>query len=403
MSARDYQAAIIGGSVSGLATAHRLAHNDSFGEITVFERQTYDEKRVDCGEAINDSTLVPLEKTPENGFVNDIDGFQLQVFSGTDRPVDETPLGTSNLDCGPGYICERDVVERSWAESLMDRGIRFETGRSVSPSEYERIIEEYDCVFDASGQPSLTLKYRGETQEYTGDMVALNATVEGDFSSYVDRPRIFFEGYVGYSWSFPKSADRANVGIGWAGDRRPDDYMSALEDAAERNGFPVPAREDVNIYTIPRGPSLDPNEIYDPEQNVFLVGDAAGIANRYQGEGICQSIRSAYLLCELIDDGNEAAYPSRLYDLMKPEYRLAHLMRGAWVEHEDPQLLAAVAEALDGLTIDDITRSPSRVIGRVAKHPPTAIKLVSNSGMIARFYEAYTDRWEYGETAFPEA
>lgn len=389
------QAAIIGGAVSGLATAHRLVEKDLFEEITVFERQTYDKKRVDCGEAINDSTLVPLEKTPENGFVNDIHGFQLQVFSGTNRSPKEAALGTSRLNCEPGYICERAVVERRWMEALSDQGVHFETGQSISPSEYESIVAEYDYIFDASGQPSLTLKSRGETTEYTGDMVALNATVEGDFSSYLNWPRIFFEGYVGYSWSFPKSSSRANVGIGWAGDQRPDDYMSALEDAANRNGFPVPDREDVNIYTIPRGPSLDPNNAYDPEQNVFLVGDAAGIANRYQGEGICQSIRSAYLLCDLIEEGNEAAYPSYLYDLMKSEYRLAHLMRGAWVEHEDPQLLAAVAEALEGLTIDDITRSPGRVIGQVARDPPTAFKLVANKGIIKRVYEAYTDQWEY--------
>ena len=396
MSTDDERAAIIGGAVSGLATAHRLSETSAIDEITVFERQTYEQKRVNCGEAINDSTLVPLEKTPENGFVNDIDGFELRVFSGTDRPAEEAPLGSSELGCKPGYICERAVVERRWAELLADRGVSFETGRSISPSGYERIVDDYEYVFDASGQPSLTHKARGETEKYTADMVALNATVEGDFSSYANRPRIFFEGYVGYSWSFPKSDTHANVGIGWAGDQRPDDYMAALEAAAERNGFPVPAREDVNIYTIPRGPSLDPSAVYDPDRNVFLIGDAAGIANRYQGEGICQSIRSAYLLCELIEEGNEAAYPGRLYDLMKSEYRLAHLMRGAWVEHEDPELLAAVAEALDGLTIDDITRSPSRVVGRVARNPATAIKLVSDAGMLTRFYEAYTDRWEYG-------
>ena len=398
MSKEEYQAAVIGGSVSGLAIADRLSESHLFDDIVVYERQTYDEKRVDCGEAINDSTLVPLEKTPENGFVNNIDGFQLQVYSGMDRSSDEKPIGVSNLRCDPGYICERDIVERSWAEKLMDREVEFETGRSVSPTQYDEIIDEYDYIFDASGQPSLTMKSRGETDEYTADMVALNATVEGDFSDYRERPRIFFEGYVGYSWSFPKSDTSANIGIGWAGDKRPDDYMAALEETAERNGFPVPAREDVNIYTIPRGPSLDPKEVYDPDTNVFLVGDAAGIANRYQGEGICQSIRSAFLLCDLIEEGNESAYPNQLYDLMKSEYRLAHLMRGAWVEHEDPQLLANVAETLEGLTIEDITRSPQRVINRVARNPLTALKLVSDGGMLTRFYEAYTDQWEYGMT-----
>lgn len=397
MSTGTKTVAIIGGSVSGLAVAHKLNQSEKFDRITVFERQTYDSKRVDCGEAINDSTLVPLEKTPENGFVNDVEGFQLRVYTGQNRSPDEKPLGVSNLDCDPGYICERDTVEQRWAENIESEGVTFEIGSSVSPSQYNSIIEEYDYVVDASGQPSLTLKARDERKEYTGDMVALNATVEGDFSAYKKWPRIFFEGFVGYSWSFPKSDTRANIGIGWAGDQRPDDYMAALEAAANRNGFPMPDREAVNIYTIPRGPSLDPSNVYYPEDNIFLVGDAAGIANRYQGEGICQGIRSSYLLCDLIEAGKEETYPDRLYELMKSEYRLATLMRGAWVEHEDPDLLAAVAEALEGLTIEDITRSPKTVIQRVAKHPTTATRLISDPGMLSRFYRAYTDSWEYTE------
>ena len=387
--------AVLGGSVSGLAAADALDGLDAVGEVRVFERQQYDDKRVDCGEAINDATLVPLEKTPENGFVNDVEGFQLRVYEGTDRHPRSPPLGVSRLRCEPGYICERDTVERRWAETLSERGVALETGRSVTAGAYRDIVDEYDYVVDATGQPALTHKVRDTVPSYTGDMVALNATVEGDFGGYADRPRIFFEGYVGYAWSFPKSQRRANVGIGWAGDRRPDDYVEALTAAAERNGFPVPDRGDVNIYTIPRGPSLDPRDTYVPADGVFLVGDAAGIANRYQGEGICQGIRSSYLLADAIADGRPEAYPDRLYESMKAEYRLAHLMRGAWVEHEDPELLAAVAEALDGLTIDDITRRPHRVIRRVLGTPPVAARLVADGGMLGRLVDAYTDSWEY--------
>jgi digeranylgeranylglycerophospholipid reductase len=396
----DCTAIIIGGSVSGLAAAEALTDIKKFSRVVVYERQHYDEKRVDCGEAINNSNLVPLEKTPENGFVNDIDGFELRVYSGTGRPLDSSPIGTSNLECSPGYICERDVIEKRWAEQLSSRGVEFKTGKSVTPTQYEELIETFDYTIDASGQPSLTLKSREETEHYTGDMVALNATVTGDFSSYLNRPRIFFEGYVGYSWSFPKSDAHANVGIGWAGNQRPDDYFAALEAAAKRNGFPVPDREQVNIYTIPKGPSLGPKQTYFPENNVFLVGDAAGIANRYQGEGICQGIRSANLLGHLIETNKESVYPQKLYETMKSEYRLAHLMRGAWVEHEDPELLAAVAESLEGLTIEEITRHPSRVVRRVLRQPTTAIRLVSDLGMLRRFYESYTDSWEFS-TASP--
>jgi len=395
MSAEKREAAVVGGAVSGLAAAHRLEQLDDVAEVTVFERQSYDEKRVDCGEAINDTALIPLEKTAENGFVNDVDGFQLRVYSGTDRDSGEAPLGVSRLNCDPGYICERDVVERRWAERLQRSGVHFETGQSISTAEFESLVDAYDLIVDATGQPSLTLKSRDATREYTGDMVALNATVEGEFREYHNWPRIFFEGYVGYSWSFPKSDDRANVGIGWAGEDRPDDYMAALEGAAERNGFLMPDRSDVNIDTIPKGPSLDPQRVHVPDDDIYLVGDAAGIANRYQGEGICQGIRSAYLLCALIEQGAEAQYPQRLYESMQSEYRLATLMRGAWVEHEDPELLAAVAESLEGLTIDEITRSPGRVIDRIARRPTVAARLVLNRGMIRRALDAYTDTWEF--------
>lgn len=395
MDPQKQDVAIIGGSVSGLAAAEKLVELEKTNQVHVFERQEYDDKRVDCGEAINDATLVPLDKTPSNGFLNNVTGFQLRVYTGTDRSRDEEPLGVSNLRCEAGYICDRDTVEQQWARQLSNKGVIFETGKSVTQEKYHNIIDEYDYVVDATGQPSITNKIKDEVPNYTGDMVALNATVEGDFSDYIDYPRIFFEGYVGYSWSFPKSETHANVGIGWAGDQRPNDYMSALEGAAKRNGFPVPAQENVNIYTIPRGPSLEPQSVHIPEDNVFLVGDAAGIANRYQGEGICQGIRSANLLGELIAEGRESDYPDELFNNMKSEYRLARLMRGAWVEHEDPQLLASVAEALEGLTIDDITRQPQRVIGRVLQHPVVATQLVADRQMLKRLFNAYTDNWEY--------
>lgn len=388
---------VVGGAVAGLAAAERLSE---FADVTLTERQPYDEKRVNCGEAINDAPLVPLDATPENGFVNDVEGFTLEIYPDTDHDPDERPLGRATLPCDAGYICDRNVVERRWAERLDARGVDVRDDTAVGTEEYRAIQEEYDYVIDATGQPSLTVRALDLGRDvYTGDMVALNADVEGSFSDHESHPQIYFEGYTGYAWSFPKSSERSNVGIGWAGDERPGDYYEALEGVCRRNDLPVPDRADVNIYTIPRGPSLDPERAYVPEHDTFLVGDAAGIANRYQGEGICQAIRSSSLVASLIETGREDQYPRRLYDLMKSEYRLAHLMRGTWVEHRDPELLAAVTEAIDGLTIDEVTRQPRAIMRRLARRPAVAAKLLANEGMLRRFYAAYTDRWEYDAAA----
>jgi digeranylgeranylglycerophospholipid reductase len=401
-SERADTAAVLGGSVSGLAAAEGLTERDVVGQVTVFERQQYDEKRVNCGEAINDTDLIPLRKTQHNGFVNNIDGFELRVYSDRDRSADEPPLETARFPCPPGYICERDTVERRWAERLRQRGVEFRTGETISLSQYTQIVDDYDYVVDATGQPAISLKARDLLGEYVGEMVALNARVEGTFEGYRRWPRIFFEGYLGYSWVFPQSSTTANVGIGWGGSDRPDDYMRALTAAAERNGFDKPDREATRVYTIPRGPSLSPEYVYFPEDSVFLVGDAAGVANRYQGEGICQGIRSSYLLCRLLDEGRAYTYPRQLYQQMRSEYRLAHLMRGAWAEHTNSQLLAELVAALDGITISEITRSVPTVVGRLLQQPTTTARLLADRGMLRRVYESYTDEWEYSEAASAE-
>jgi digeranylgeranylglycerophospholipid reductase len=393
-TARSRQtAAVLGGAVAGLAAAERFS---TFADVTLFERQPYAEKRVNCGEAINEASVVPLAKTPENGFLNRVEGFDVHVYPSTDRDPGEPPLACPTVGVEEGYITDRDVVERRWADRLQGRGVDVRDDTSVPIGRYREIVETYDYVVDATGQPNLSLKAAGRADAYTGDTVALNADVEGDYET-PSRPDVVFEGYVGYFWVFPKSETRANVGIGWASEDRPDDYLAELRAACDRFDVPRPDRGGVEIYTIPRGPSLDPTDARIDE-HVFLVGDAAGIANRYQGEGIVQAIRSSYLLADLVEAGHEDEYPERLYASMRAEYRLAALMRGVWETTEDPTLLAAVAEAIDGLTVTDVTRDPRRVMARTVRRPQLLVRLLANSGFRRRLRDAYTDRWEYDST-----
>lgn len=395
VSERSPSIAVVGGAVAGLAAAERLR---SFADVTLYERQSYDEKRVNCGEAVNRASVVPLEPTPENGFHNDVGGFDLRVYESPDHGPDAAPLTACEFGCPDGYIVDRDVLERRWAERLRgDVDVREDT--NVTAGALDALTDDHDYVFDATGQPALSMKAVDRTDAYTGRFVALNAEVEGDFDWW-RRPRVVFEGYTGYWWSFPKSRERTNVGLGWTESETPDDYYEALVDACQRLGHPVPDRAATQVYTIPQGPSLDPADAYDPERGVFLVGDAAGTANRYQGEGIVQAIESAYLLADLLAAGRAAEYPTALYRSMREEYRLANLMRAVWDIHGDTATLAAVADAIDGLTVEEITREPRRVIGRVARRPALAARLVGRPGMVRRLVATVRGRWEYaGGTA----
>ncbi|WP_433633563.1 NAD(P)/FAD-dependent oxidoreductase [Halomicrococcus sp. NG-SE-24] len=389
--------AVLGGAVAGLAAAERFRE---FADVTLFERQSYDDKRVNCGEAINEASLVPLEETAENGFLDRVKQFNLEIYATTDRGS-EAPITESTIDVGCGYITDRNVIERRWAERLANGeegpAVDVRDNVNISIERYWDFVKAYDYVVDATGYPSLTTKAANQTNNYTGSMFALNADVRGDFSASLHRPRIVFEGYVGYWWCFPKTETRANVGIGWAGDERPDNYVEAFWNACDRANAPRPDRKDINADTIPQGPNLDPQLTY-PEQGVFLVGDAAGIANRYQGEGICQAIRSSYFLARLVQEDHEHEYPQRLYEQMKSEYRLATLMRGVLEETDDVQLVAQVAAAVDGLTVDVVTRHPWRVYQRILQRPRLLTRLVTTPGIRRRLAESYTNRWEYDGT-----
>jgi digeranylgeranylglycerophospholipid reductase len=386
----DRSVAVIGGAMAGLAAAHAFAVMD--WDVTLYERQSFDEKRVNCGEAMTDVTPIPLAKTPENGFSNDTPTFEVQVFTGDAE--DRQLAGSGRFPASRAYVTDRGLVERAWATRLRADGVDVRDGTGVSKAEFHALCEDHDLVVDATGQPSLASKVDGRTNEYAGAMTALNADVEGDFSTIYPDSRIVFENYLGYSWVFPKSETRANVGIGWAQDRQPDGYMAAFEAACERNDWPVPTREDANVYTIPRGPSLDPARTWLPERNVVRVGDAAGVANRFTGKGISQAIESSYLAAAHAGAGTLDAYPEALYARLRDEYRLAYVVRGA-LEDGRPDILSGVMEAVSGIDVEDVDRNPRKAFARLARHPRLLANMLGSRPMLERAYRAWTNDWEY--------
>jgi digeranylgeranylglycerophospholipid reductase len=383
---RRRRIAVIGGAVGGLAAAtafHRLGD-----DVTLYERQRYDEKRVNCGEAMTAASEIPLKKTAKNGFLNRVPTFQVAVRG------DGSVIGNGRFPATDAYITDRNVVERRWAGWLADRDVDIREEYGVSKAEFRRLADEYDLLVDATGQPSLTSKVRGTTDEYAGRMVALNADVTGDFSALYPNSRIVFEDYLGYEWLFPKTETRANVGVGWHEGDVPDDYFAAFHAACERNDWPKPERNRTNVAIIPRGPSLDPEQVYRPENNVVRVGDAAGIANRLTGKGISQAIHSASLLGNCVAAGELDAYPDRLHRGMRAEYLLASLVTTV-LDEGRTDLLADLLDAASGIDIEDIDRHPARALRRLLTHPSLTGRLLSIPAVRTSVCRALRDEWEY--------
>jgi geranylgeranyl reductase family protein len=96
----------------------------------------------------------------------------------------------------------------------------------------------------------------------------------------------------GYGWIFPKG-DHLNVGL----------YTRQPEAAFARADVAAYARRALGTAEIGRivgHPLGVGGETYAPGRRVFLVGDAAGMAERLLGEGIHNAIRSGQMAAEAI-------------------------------------------------------------------------------------------------------
>ncbi len=375
--------------MAGLAAA--AGFDDAGFDVELYERQSYDSKRVNCGEAMTAVSKIPLEPTVENGFLNPLPAMEVEVYDGIDADRHHTGAGT--FPAADTYITDRNIVEQSWAEQLSEKSVDIHENQSITRTDFHEFADEYDLVVDATGQPSLSSKALGTTNEYSGYMVALNSDVEGDFTELYPNSRIILENYTGYSWAFPKTSQRANVGIGWTVSDRPSDYMKALRDACKRNGWPVPSQEQTNVAIIPEGPSLDPDRTYLPEHSVVRIGDAAGLANRLTGKGISQAVESGFLAAELAKSGQLHTYPDRLYQTMKAEYIFATVVR-YFLETRNSQILGSTNSAASGLDIEDVDRSPRAVVLRLLRHPILFTSIFSRSDVLRRVYAGMTNQWE---------
>lgn len=156
--------------------------------------------------------------------------------------------------------------------------------------------------------------------------------------------------YPGYGWAFPGPGGEANVGLG-AGVLA--DRGAAVQVA---RAWPTFARDLVArgvLAEVPAGPTLGGwlklgmVGTRPAARRVLLVGDAAGLVNPLQGEGISQALESgqAAALAVLADPATAAArYRTALLARFGPYQRAAAPLHAALLPR--PRLVAALARLL---------------------------------------------------------
>lgn len=128
------------------------------------------------------------------------------------------------------------------------------------------------------------------------------AVPDSVYQRYEDGPLFLFKGpRYGYLWVFPKSGC-LSVGVAGLNPKR-GELQSTLEQEMRALGIPLD-RSSRHGHSIPLYDSRTPVL----SRRVFLVGDAAGTADPFSGEGIRPAIKSGRLAAEAIIAGHPEKY-----------------------------------------------------------------------------------------------
>jgi geranylgeranyl reductase family protein len=151
--------------------------------------------------------------------------------------------------------------------------------------------------------------------------------------------------YPGYGWLFPGADGQANVGIGIGMGRRRT--AAALRPDLDRFVTLLRSQGDLAADAAP-GPvmggwlRMGGTGTRPAARNVLLVGDAAGLINPLQGEGIAPAMVSARAAAEAIVAGPAGAgpgYTEALHDLMDRYMPGAAMLQEAMLAR--PRLVSA--------------------------------------------------------------
>lgn len=305
MAIARYDAAVIGAGPAGSATALVLARGGA--RVALVDKARFPREKA-CGDLVGPRGVRLLG---EFGVV--LDGRAVGDMEVCGPRGGRVLLRASAGERYPGHALaiRRVVLDAAVRAAALEAGAEEWTGRAGDPllgrrDELEgfalgggRAVRA-DVVIGADG----ALSHVGAVAGLVADARVLWAfALRGYSAPSPALPEIAFletrrlVGYPGYAWCFPGPDESANVGIGAAarGERRFAAAVPAALDAyASRRGHPV-LRDRLGGWLKLGGIGTTP-----AVGRTLLVGDAAGLVNPLQGEGIAAALGSGVAAAEAV-------------------------------------------------------------------------------------------------------
>ncbi len=305
-----FDIAVIGGGPAGAATAIRAAREGA--RVVVVEKGPYGRDKV-CGDGLTPRAVAALDelKIPLAD-AHLIDG--LRMIAG--KQVRELPWPSGDRFPGHGAVWPRRRLDAALIDAAVDAGadVRFETsgepildddGRAVGIRTAHGRIDA-DLVVAATGAPGAVARLLGAERDPNEPFgLAIRAYVESP--RHADR---HLEACLtikddqgtwipGYGWMFPCGDGTVNIGVGALSTMKGfkqlnlnhllDSYRSLVQDSWDIG----PNLERPRAWRLP----MSTTKRHGP--GWVAIGDAAGLVNPMNGEGIDYGLESGMLAADL--------------------------------------------------------------------------------------------------------
>jgi geranylgeranyl reductase family protein len=357
----QFDAVVIGSGPAGSVAALVLARGGA--RVALVDKASFPRDKA-CGDMVGPRGVQLLADLglpmPDGPHVGD-----MLVVGPTGRRV-RMPSAEGLTYPGHGTAVTRTVFDAMLHDAATEAGVTTRRGRAVAPLEVAGRTGGYrldtgeevhaDFVVGADGATSGVAAAAGLVEARKvlwGFAIRTYLPQEVDLAAIVMWEPTPWRAFPGYGWVFPGAEGGANMGLGIAvgpdrhagtkAVRALPDFLAHLRTVGLLERGPparLPARLGgwLKMGMVGTTPAAG---------RVLLVGDAAGLINPLQGEGIAQAMRSGQLAAETLLSGPgqaAARYTSALVSEHLPYQKITAALQAALVGR--PRAVAGIARLL---------------------------------------------------------